>query len=328
MKQPPTPSAKAYPHREGDPYDGSGTPNTCDFDEASKPQQGVSVSGVAAHPQARARGAIEMPLPKSHSLDVPGARLYYEVQGSGPIIMLVGHPMGVAGFAAIAPLLARDFTVVTYDPRGFARSTIDDPDQDAEPDLLADDVRRVLEAVRSEPAYVFGSSGGAVTGLALVARYPDHVQTLVAHEPPLALLLPGAEEARAGMQEIYDTFRGSGIGAAWQKFSGFAGMNIGPRGGDAARQPTSAEAVATSERFFRHGLLPITFYQPDFSALQGAPARVVVGGGTTSTGEFAQRTAVALAERLGSPLINFPGGHTGFASDAKQFVGVLLRTLG
>ena len=41
---------------------------------------------------------------------------------------------------------------MTYDPRGFARSTIEDPDQDAEPDLLADDVRRVLEAVGDGPA--------------------------------------------------------------------------------------------------------------------------------------------------------------------------------
>src|SRR3984957_11405857 len=121
-----------------------------------------------------------MSLPTSHSLDVPGARLYYEVQGSGPILMLIGHPMGVSGFAAIAPLLAEDYTVVTYDPRGFARSTIEDSDQDGEPDLLADDVRRVLEAVGERPAHVFGSSGGAVSGLALTARYPARVHTLFA----------------------------------------------------------------------------------------------------------------------------------------------------
>jgi clorobiocin biosynthesis protein CloN7 len=241
--------------------------------------------------------------------------------------MLVGHPMGASGFASIAPLLTDVYTVVTYDPRGFARSTIDDPDQDAEPHLLADDVRRVLEAVGKVPAHVFGSSGGAVTGLALVTRHPGHVETLIAHEPPLALLLPEAEEARAGMREIYGTYRESGISAAWERFSSFTGVNIRQDAAAADSQPPSAEAVATSERFFGHGLLPIALYQPDLSALQTAPARLVVAGGTASRGEFPQRTAVAFAERLGTPLIDFPGGHAGFVSESKEFRSVLRRVL-
>lgn len=267
-----------------------------------------------------------MSLPAGHSLDVPGARLYYEAQGSGPVLMLVGHPMGTSGFAAIAPLLSQHYTVVTYDPRGFGHSTIDDRDQDAEPDLLADDVRRVLEAVGDQPAHIFGSSGGAVTGLALVAHCPRHVQTLVAHEPPLAMLLPEAEDARTGLQDIYDTYRDSGIGAAWQRFSSFSGIDMAPQGQEPAPQPPSAEMVATSERFFDHGLFPIALYQPDFSALQTA-ARVIAAGGRTSRGQFAWRTAAALAERLGTPLVDFPGGHGGFTSDAEDFAGVLRRTL-
>jgi len=268
-----------------------------------------------------------MTVSADYSLDVPGARLYYEVQGTGPVLMLVGHPMGASGFAPIAPLLAEHYTVVTYDPRGFARSTIDDRNQDAEPDLLADDVRRVLEEIDDGPAHVFGSSGGAVTGLTLVAHYPGHVQTLIAHEPPLALLLPEAEEARAALQDIYDTYRESDVGVAWQRFSSFTGIDMHPQGEEPAPQPPSAEAIATSERFFGHGLLPIALYQPDLFAVEVAPARVIAAGGTTSRGEFAWRTAVALADRLGTPLIDFPGGHGGFASDAKDFAKVLRRTL-
>ena len=85
--------------------------------------------------------------------------------------------------------------------------------------------------------------------------------------------------------------------------------------------------MATSERFFGHGLLPIALYQPDLSALQDTTAHVVVGGGTSSRGEFPQRTAAALAERLGIPLVDFPGGHGGFASDPRDFAAVLRRTL-
>jgi clorobiocin biosynthesis protein CloN7 len=268
-----------------------------------------------------------MSLPTGHSLDVPGARLYYEVQGSGPALILIGHPMGGSGFAAIAPLLADDYTVVTYDPRGFARSTIEDRDQDGEPDLLADDVHHVLEAVSDGPAHLFGSSGGAVTGVALVACYPGQVHTLVAHEPPLALLLPEADDARARIHDIYDTYRNVGTGAAWARFLTFTGMSPPLRGGDTASEP-SAGMDPTSERFFGHGLLPIALYQPDLSAVQAGAARVVVAGGTTSKGEFPQRTAAALAERLGTPLIDFPGGHGGFASDAREFASLLRLTLG
>jgi clorobiocin biosynthesis protein CloN7 len=239
--------------------------------------------------------------------------------------MLIGHPVGCAGFGAVAPLLASDYTVVTYDPRGFAQSTIDDRDQDAEPNLLADEVRRVVEAVGKGPAHVFGSSGGAVTGLALVARHHGHVRTLVAHEPPLALVLPEADEVRAGFQDIYDVYRKGGAAAAWQRFSNFTGVHL--QRADAAAPP-SPETVAMSERFFRHGLLPIVLYEVDFSALHATPTRVVVAGGTSSEGQFPRRAADALAERLGKPLIEFPGAHVGFVAEPKEFAKVLRQTLG
>jgi pimeloyl-ACP methyl ester carboxylesterase len=48
------------------------------------------------------------------------------------------------------------------------------------PEQQADDLRRPLSALASEPARVFSSSGGAVVGLALVTAHPGQVQTLVA----------------------------------------------------------------------------------------------------------------------------------------------------
>jgi pimeloyl-ACP methyl ester carboxylesterase len=269
-----------------------------------------------------------MSLPIGKTLDVPGARLYYETQGAGPTLMLIGHPMGMSGFAAIAPLLEKDFTVVTYDPRGFYRSTIDDPDQDGDPDVLADDVRRVLDAVGGAPAHVFGSSGGAVAGLALVTRFPDHVATLVAHEPPVGLLLSDGTDTEVAMHEIYNTFLDSGVRDAWQSFVSFTGLDSGPPpAAPDTVPPPSAEEVATSDRFFRHGLLPIALYDADIDALQAAPSRIIVAGGMASRGEFPQRTAVALAQRLGTELVEFPGGHVGFISDAHEFVRVLRGVL-
>src|SRR5664279_5105180 len=141
----------------------------------------------------------------SRSLDVPGARLHYEVRGSGPLLLVIGSPMPAADFTALAHALAVDHTVVTYDPRGLAGSTIDDPDQDATPDLRADDVAAIIDALGAESADVFGSSGGAVTGLALVTRHPGLVRTLIAHEPPVTELLPDAEQQRAATEDMIET---------------------------------------------------------------------------------------------------------------------------
>lgn len=271
---------------------------------------------------------MDLAPPASDTLEVPGARLYYEVRGSGPGLMLVGHPMGASGFAAIAALLAEDHTVVTYDPRGFGRSTIADPDQDAAPEVLADDVRRVLEVVGSLPAQMFGSSGGAVTGLALVAGHPGHVSALVAHEPPLALLVADAEKARSGLQEIYDTYRERGVAAAGERFSDFVvDMHMRPESAAPGEESPPADAVAAAERAFGHGLLPIVLYQPDLRALRAASTRIVVAGGITSRGEFPQCAAAALARRLGIPLLDFPGGHTGFLSEPDEYAALLRATL-
>src|SRR6266487_1688635 len=143
----------------------------------------------------------------ARTLSVPGANLYYEVTGTGPVLMMIGLPVDHTEFAKVVPLLADRYTVVTYDPRGFSQSAIEDPDQDSTPELVADDVHSVLAAVTREPAYLLGSSGGAVTGLTLLTRHPEQLRLVVAHEPPLLELLPDAERQRAQIEDVYDTFR-------------------------------------------------------------------------------------------------------------------------
>src|SRR5487761_1431900 len=114
--------------------------------------------------------------PVTQILDVPGARLYYERRGTGPVLLLIGSPMDSTGFAGLAGALADDYTVVTYDPRGIGNSSREDTTQDVTPEQQADDVYRLLSALGGEPAYVFGSSGGAVVGLALVTACPGQVR--------------------------------------------------------------------------------------------------------------------------------------------------------
>ncbi len=71
----------------------------------------------------------------THTVTVPGARLHYEVRGTGPLLIILGAPMAASEFAPLAHALAGDHTVVTADPRGVAGSAVDDPDQDSTPEL-------------------------------------------------------------------------------------------------------------------------------------------------------------------------------------------------
>ncbi|HEV3069608.1 MAG TPA: alpha/beta hydrolase [Streptosporangiaceae bacterium] len=269
----------------------------------------------------------------SRSLEAPGARIHYEVSGSGPVLMLIGLPMDSGGFAQVVPLLADRHTVVTYDPRGIGRSTIDDPDQDNTPEVCAADVHRVLAAVTSEPADLLGSSGGAVTGLALLAAHPRQVRTFVAHEPPLSELLADRAERRADVDEIYRTYRTEGQGPAFAKFLALvSGMPLtgqpAPPPEPAPQQPPpSQEQIRMGDRMLAHCLLPTTRYQPDLTALRAASTRIVVGVGKAAPSGLAYRTAVALAGRLGIEPTDFPGSHGGFAEEPGSWAETLQAVL-
>ncbi len=152
--------------------------------------------------------------PKSETLKVPGARLYYEVHGAGPaLLMIPGGPTDAGIFAGLAGLLGDRYTVVPYDPRGNSRSVLYGSPEDQ---LIAhgDAAAQLLASLGGDPAYVLGSSGGAQIGLNLAARYPERVRTLVAHEPPCLGLLPDATEQRTFTEGVYDTYRREGAGRA------------------------------------------------------------------------------------------------------------------
>jgi clorobiocin biosynthesis protein CloN7 len=268
----------------------------------------------------------------AHTVDVPGARLYYERQGTGPLLALIGSPMDSTGFSGLAGALAGRYTVVTYDPRGIGNSSRQDATEDITPEQQADDVHRLLSGLGGEPAHVFGSSGGAVVGLALVTAHPDQVRTLVAHEPPVVELLPDAAHLRAQIQDIYDTYRADGADKAMGKFMAHAGLGEEPgQQADAPRWEPSPEQMArmraATDVFLAHLIRPTTRYRPDIDALQAAATRIVVAAGATSKGQLANRSAMALADRLGTPLIEFPGDHGGFMALPEQCGRVLDQVL-
>src|SRR5512132_852722 len=119
---------------------------------------------------------------EARTLKVPGATLYYEVRGSGPVLLCItGGPTDAGMFRDLAGRLADRYTVVSYDQRGHSRSELDGEPEDIPVGAHADDAAAILAAVGNGPAYVYGSSGGGTIGLELVARHPALVRTFVAH---------------------------------------------------------------------------------------------------------------------------------------------------
>ena len=257
-------------------------------------------------------------------LAVPGARLYYEVRGQGPAVLLLGSPMDADAFAPLAGLLAGDHTVVTMDPRAIHRSSVDDRDQDSTPPMRADDVARLLTHLDLGPAAAFGSSGGAVTVLALAEARPDLVHTVVAHEPPLDELLEDREERRAVAGKIVTAYLTEGRAAAWRLFLADANIDLPePVFAEIFGAPLEGHAAADEDFFFRHEMRPTIEFVPDLDALRTGGTRIVVGIGEQSAGQVCDRTSRALARGLGIEPVLFPGDHTGFAEDPEGFAPAL-----
>ncbi|WP_367130079.1 alpha/beta fold hydrolase [Saccharothrix sp. HUAS TT1] len=263
------------------------------------------------------------------TLRVPDALLHYEVRGRGPLVALVAAPMDARAFEPLADLLAVDHTVLTTDPRGIFRSRVDDPDRDATVELRADDLVRLITHLDAGPATVLGSSGGAVTVLALVQARPDLVRTAIPHEPPLDRLVADGEDLLRRTDEMIATYRSGDPVGAWRQFMAIANIRMPDEvvehvfGGE--RDPQDL----ADERFqYEHMLRPTVRWVPDFEALRSASTRIVVGIGEDSGGELCERTSEALAAGLGVEPTRFPGGHLGFADDPTRFAARLREVLG
>ncbi len=159
-----------------------------------------------------------------------------------------------------------------------------------------------------------------MNALALVAKQPEDVRTLVAHEPPAASALPDRENAQAAARAISETYKRSGWGAGMAHFMAVV-SHQGEFPDDYAQKaapdpamfglPTEDDGLRT-DVMLAQNLVSCTHYEHDFDALRSASTRIVLAAGAESAGEMAHRGAVAIAKRLGTEPVTFPSNHGGF----------------
>jgi acetyltransferase/esterase len=265
------------------------------------------------------------------TLTVPGAQVYYEVAGSGPLLILIPGASGTGeSFRPLVPSLVSHYQVVIYDRRGFSRSKLDGP-QDYAQRLVtdADDVRCLINHLTNQPALVIGLSSGALVALEVLIRSPEGVQTVVAHEPPAVTLLPDAAKWLAFFDGVYATYRKDGVPKAVHQFAGGTLGSIDRQVIEHARREHANEyTMANAAYWMEHELRQYPRVEFHRARLAAHAERIVLAGGRDSHDQMTSQPNRVLARQLGREIVDFPGGHLGFMSHPALFAKELMNALG
>jgi acetyltransferase/esterase len=232
-------------------------------------------------------------------LELRGARLYFEVRGAGPLVVLVTGAAGsVEPYRMLAGRLESQFTVVTYDRRGFSRSTlIGDQDYDRRLETDADDVCALIEHLSGASAAVFGNSSGAVVALEALVRHPSVVRVAAAHEPPVMTELPDADEWMGVFSSLYTLYRNSGAAPAMDHFREASFPESDRR--VMAGVPANEFSAANATYWFEHELRQYPAVSLDHQTLRRHSDRVVLLVGSESRGFPCYEATLALGGKIG-----------------------------
>jgi pimeloyl-ACP methyl ester carboxylesterase len=116
------------------------------------------------------------------TVEVNGARLWYDEAGSGPALLLLHGGLGDSElWEPVVPLLAERFRVIRTDLRFFGRST-----GPAAPWSWHDDVIGVLDALGVDRVALAGLSLGGRLATEIALEHPDRVSALALVAPGLA----------------------------------------------------------------------------------------------------------------------------------------------
>ena len=115
------------------------------------------------------------------TVDVNGARLWYDENGSGPVVLLLHGGLGDSGlWEPVVPMLAAQFRTIRGDLRFFGRST-----GPAVPWSWQDDVVGVLDELGVERAALVGLSLGGKIALDVALAHPERLWAVVGVAPGL-----------------------------------------------------------------------------------------------------------------------------------------------
>jgi pimeloyl-ACP methyl ester carboxylesterase len=223
-----------------------------------------------------------------------------------------------------APRITRAYSLTRVPGRGFGRSFITGAqDYSLRLETDADDAARLIQKYSpSEPATAIGNSSGAIVSLMLLTRHPNLLHTVISYEPPLARVLPDFHEIWATHEDIYATYRASGMVPAYEKFGKLIKRDV-PLGMVARMTANPENPYVFSNMMYWFEREFNTYPQHDFDVereLAPWKGKLVLFCGEGSNREAYQyRGNVALGKKLGLEVVHVPGEHVGHTTHAKEF---------
>jgi pimeloyl-ACP methyl ester carboxylesterase len=270
-----------------------------------------------------------------------GADLYYERRGDGPPLLMITGGGGDSGYyAGAASLLADRYTVISYDRRGNSRSALHGGQVPVTVAGQSADAIAVLAANGFSSARIFGNSGGATIALDLAAHHPEVAEVVVAHEPPVPVVLTDPREYLAQFDEIDRVLATEGWQAAFTLFQ--VKIGLVPPGRpemvalllrpDKLLPPGPNRDMMTRVSgnwayMLSHEVHPLIDYRPDFDKIISNQVRIALACGTSTRDKRAIEMSVRAAERLGVECVRFSGGHTAPVEIPRTFAPELAALL-
>ncbi len=215
-----------------------------------------------------------------------------------PVIVLVhGLLDSAASFDGVVAELTPEFTVVTYDRRGWGRSRDDDP-----PQSLADHAQDCLAVIGERRATIVGHSYGGTVGLMAAFLAPERVASLAVFEPtvPWTDWWPDYDEMMERSAALQPMFR------RWSEGS--------PR-------RTPEERALDDESMARDFAFVA---EAPFDLAELAVPRLV--GGSVDTTPWDYESGDRLADILDADLVRFEdAGHTAHRTHPREFAAFARR---
>ena len=244
------------------------------------------------------------------------------------VLLIHGACVDRSFYTAAARELARRFTVVTYDRRGYSDSALPgnsenisagtELDAASIPDCSvatqAEDAAAIIRALGGgAPMHVVAHSGGCVIAMELARSHPELVRRVILDEPLFLDCLPDQSAFRTTTQRIFKALSEGKDSLALHLFMPTLGATD-PR--SRAHDETSPELFrANTSHFIQHEYVALSSYVPDYEALRGADLCVL--SSELDHGEQYPQCAREVAGRLGAPLYYVPGTHN-FPTDLPE----------